>query len=96
VQNRDKKLDEKTAKMMWTDKKIKKHHVIELAKYLGKQNLVDMLENWQTPTFPVTGKDLQAAGIKPGPAMGQILAKLEAKWKESGYTLDKDQLLGMI
>jgi tRNA nucleotidyltransferase (CCA-adding enzyme) len=96
VQNRDKKLDEKTAKMMWTDKKVKNHHVIELAKYLGKQNLVDMLENWQTPTFPVTGKDLQAVGIKPGPAMGQILAKLEAKWKESGYTLDKDQLLGMI
>jgi hypothetical protein len=35
------------------------------------------------PKFPVTGSDLMQEGFKPGPAMGQELAKRKAAWVES-------------
>jgi poly(A) polymerase len=35
------------------------------------------------PRFPVTGMDLMQKGFKPGPAMGEELAKRKAAWVES-------------
>lgn len=86
VNNRFGRFTEKEAKDMWTDPKIKNEYVVELAKYFGKPDLVDELQAWETPEFPVTGEMLIQAGLKPGPQMGTILRSLEKEWKESGYT----------
>lgn len=48
------------------------------------------------PTMPVTGKDMLASGIKAGPEIGKTLARLEALWIESGFSLNKDELLAQI
>jgi hypothetical protein len=41
------------------------------------------------------GRDLIAAGMKPGPDLGKALAALRQEWKDSRFTLDKDALLSM-
>ncbi|SOE14612.1 poly(A) polymerase [Hoeflea halophila] len=49
--------------------------------------------SWERPVFPVTGADLIAKGIKPGPELGAQLAALEERWVESNFKLDKAALL---
>ncbi len=46
--------------------------------------------------IPVSGSDLEARGMKPGPDMGAALALLERAWVESGFSLDRDALLERI
>jgi hypothetical protein len=54
---------------------------------------VAVLDEWQVPQFPVTGYDLIAAGVKPGPIYSEILAHLKEVWYASGYTMTKQELL---
>ena len=56
-------------------------------------SLADLAADWTRPKFPLTGKDLQAAGVKAGPEMGRIMKALEALWIRSGFTVDKPKLL---
>ena len=55
--------------------------------------LVDLAMGWTQPTFPLSGKDLKAAGFAPGESMGKLLKALEALWIKSGFTAEKPQLL---
>ena len=55
--------------------------------------LVDLAMGWTQPTFPLSGKDLKAAGFAPGESMGKLLKALEALWIKSGFTVEKPQLL---
>lgn len=73
-----------------------------LARELDKQNveaaeglrhLAALAERWRAPAFPLSGKDLVAAGIEPGPAVGKRLKELEARWVESGFSLSREDLL---
>lgn len=56
-------------------------------------SLVDLALGWTAPVFPLTGKDLAAAGVAPGPGMGKKLDALKALWVRSGFTADKPKLL---
>jgi poly(A) polymerase len=47
----------------------------------------------QVVPFPISGNDLAGLGIKPGPALGRELARLERIWIESGFALDREALL---
>jgi poly(A) polymerase/tRNA nucleotidyltransferase (CCA-adding enzyme) len=49
--------------------------------------------DWTSPSFPLSGKDLVAAGVEPGPEVGKRLRELEARWVESGFSLSRDALL---
>lgn len=42
--------------------------------------LLDLADGWVRPEFPISGADLKAAGLKPSPRMGQVLADLEGWW----------------
>ena len=59
----------------------------------GKQELVQHIETFQAPVFPVTGNDLIAKGYKAGPELGQTLNTLKQKWKQSNFTASKDDLI---
>ena len=50
-------------------------------------------QGWEKPVFPVTGKDLVRAGLKPGPEVGKRLKALEERWVESGFSLGREALL---
>ena len=48
------------------------------------------------PVFPLQGRDLLAAGLPPGPAMGQRLAAVRGWWWEGGCTADRAACLAAL
>ncbi|MDN5927239.1 MAG: CCA tRNA nucleotidyltransferase, partial [Hyphomicrobiales bacterium] len=59
----------------------------------GYSRLLGMLENWERPVFPVSGDDLRGLGLKQGKGVGELLARLEAEWIDTGFALDHDALM---
>ncbi len=57
------------------------------------RELLMVPDRWPMPTFPVSGRDLQAAGLAPGPAMGQTLRSLEDWWIASDFKPTREELL---
>jgi poly(A) polymerase len=50
-------------------------------------------ESWKVPAFPLRGADIVALGELKGPEIGEALSRLKRVWIESGFTLDREQLL---
>ena len=46
--------------------------------------------------MPVTGADVTAAGVAPGPMVGEVLREVEAWWIDQDFTSDRDQALGRL
>ena len=67
--------------------------VVELLHYCDRPEMASQLQQWKVPKFPVNGRDLQSVGFKPGPGLGKILRHLHDKWKNSYFTLSKQDLL---
>lgn len=57
------------------------------------ERTIDYVEQWERPQLPLKGKDLVAAGMRPGPEMGRAMQALEQAWIDSGFMLTRDQLL---
>ncbi|MFN0264475.1 CCA tRNA nucleotidyltransferase [Tepidamorphus sp. 3E244] len=57
---------------------------------------IQLAQEWVPPKFPLSGKDLMAAGVAAGPQIGQRLAELEETWIASGFSLDRDALLAQL
>ncbi len=53
------------------------------------------LERFSPPRFPLTGRDLVAAGHRPGPALGAALRDLEERWIASDFAPGRAELLRM-
>ena len=51
------------------------------------------LDLWEPPVFSISGRDLLERGMRPGPQLGAVLARLEEAWIDSGFLLSKRQLL---
>lgn len=51
---------------------------------------------WEKPQFPVSGADVVAAGIAPGPRVGEVLAVLEQQWVDVNFSLDRATLLARL
>lgn len=56
-------------------------------------SLADLAMGWTPPEFPLSGKDLKAAGVETGPQMGKVLEALKALWVRSNFTADREKLL---
>ena len=54
--------------------------------------LAEIARAGATP-FPLTAADLIAAGLKPGPDLGQAMARARAAWLASDLRLDKPELM---
>lgn len=67
--------------------------VVELLHYCDRPELASELEEWKVPKFPVNGRDLLSTGFKSGPALGRLIRQLQDKWKDSYFTLSKEELL---
>jgi len=59
----------------------------------GWQALLDLPLRWNSPVLPVTGHDLIAAGVSPGPEIGVMLRTLEDWWVASDFQPSRDELL---
>ena len=76
-----------------------------LAYAVGREAAVDRLllagepvaakgvNGWQRPPFPLSGGDLIALGLRPGPVVATTLRAIEQRWVEAGFpdeaTLDE-------
>jgi poly(A) polymerase len=57
------------------------------------KDLLSFADRWPIPRFPVSGKDLLSHGLKPGPALGRELDRLEDWWIASDFAADRESLL---
>ena len=55
--------------------------------------MLETAEQWEVPTFPVTGADVLARGIPEGPEVGDLLAAVEGWWTERDFAPDRAALL---
>ena len=70
--------------------------VLELLHYSGNMKMAEQISNWKVPMLPVNGNDLKEEGFQPGPGVneiGSILRRIKTKWKDSYYTMNKEELL---
>jgi tRNA nucleotidyltransferase (CCA-adding enzyme) len=88
VKNKNNSLDQKKVEDMIADG-VNKELITALATLQGKDLNIDA----KVPDFPVTGADLIAKGMNPGPEMGAKLGQLKQTWKQSNFTATKDELL---
>ena len=76
---------------------LRREWAVELAALRGMEPLDRaILESWEVPEFPVTGYDLIRMGMKPGPDYAPTLLRLKTAWADSGFALDRDQLLARV
>lgn len=57
------------------------------------QDLLTLPERWRAPDLPVSGRDLLARGMAPGPAIGDALARLEDWWVAGDFAASREELL---
>ena len=88
VKNKNNSLDQKKVEDMIADG-VSKDLISALATLQGKDVNIDA----EVPTFPITGTDLIAKGMNPGPEIGTKLGQLKQKWKQSNFKATKDELL---
>jgi poly(A) polymerase len=60
------------------------------------QDLLALPDRWQMPVFPVSGRDLLAMGMAPGPGIGDSLRKLEDWWMASGFLPGRQDLIDRL
>jgi poly(A) polymerase len=51
---------------------------------------------WPIPVLPVTGDDVLALGVRPGPRVGALLAAVECWWVAADFAPDRAQLLAHL
>jgi poly(A) polymerase len=52
-----------------------------------------LLRETPVPEFPLKGRDLLEAGLAAGPEVGARLERARSAWRDSGFTLTRDDLL---
>jgi poly(A) polymerase len=51
--------------------------------------LLPMARSWARPILPLTGEEVVAAGVPPGPKVGAVLREVEAWWVDNDFIADK-------
>ena len=54
--------------------------------------LLAMADAWERPAFPLSGRDVMAAGVPAGPLVGQILGEVEEWWVDADFINDEFSL----
>ncbi|TPE63739.1 CCA tRNA nucleotidyltransferase [Sandaracinobacter neustonicus] len=53
------------------------------------------LSAYSRPRLPVSGKDLIAMGLPPGPVVSRRLAEVETRWIEAGFPADRNRVMAL-
>lgn len=60
------------------------------------QPLLDVIDGWRRPRFPVTGADVLERGVPQDARLGETLRKLETWWINGGFTAGRAECLSML
>jgi poly(A) polymerase len=55
--------------------------------------LLPIAETWPAPRLPLSGDDVMAAGVPPGPLVGKVLREVEAWWIDQDFPDDRLSLI---
>ena len=58
--------------------------------------LLAQAESWERPEFPVGGEDAKAAGLPPGPLVGQALREVEDWWIDEDFPPQRELVLDRL
>ena len=58
--------------------------------------LLERCAVWIPPNFPISGTDVLALGLRPGPMVGTILGRVEAWWENTGYEANRQDCLDRL
>lgn len=50
--------------------------------------LIALAQTWEPPRLPMSGEQVMAAGVPPGPLVGQVLKEVEAWWIDADFPDD--------
>lgn len=64
--------------------------------YEEAQKNIDFLQNFNLPNFPLNGEDLIKNGFKEGREVGVAIKSAKKYWAESGFKLNKSDLINML
>ncbi len=53
------------------------------------RGLLALAENWDPPTFPLTGAEVMRAGVPKGPLVGEVMREVEIWWIDQDFIEDK-------
>jgi poly(A) polymerase len=76
--------------------------LVRLAVARGKGNPTDaapwlrLAECWAAPDFPLTGADVLARGLQPGPEVGHLLAAVRGWWEGLDFQPDRGACLARL
>lgn len=88
VKHKNNSLDQKKVEDMIADG-VKRELITALASMQNKKINIDA----KIPDFPVSGADLIAKGMKPGPDLGKKLVQLRQQWKAGNFKASKEDLI---
>jgi poly(A) polymerase len=58
--------------------------------------MLALAQSWQPPAFPLTGRDVTALGIAPGPSVGRLLAAVRQWWEDGDFAADRAACLARL
>jgi len=58
--------------------------------------MLETIEQWEAPTFPLAGADVLARGVPEGPEVGRLLTAVEDWWIERDFAPDRTALLDRL
>lgn len=60
------------------------------------KKLLAAAKKWKPVTFPLRGADIAAAGVPEGPAIGELLAALEAWWEDGDFQATRKECVAEL
>ena len=59
-------------------------------------SLINEVDTWQKPTFPIKGSDARKLGLKQGPSVGKAMKKVEIWWRDGHFQANKRQCIKQL
>ncbi|MFV9902747.1 MAG: CCA tRNA nucleotidyltransferase [Rickettsiales endosymbiont of Dermacentor nuttalli] len=78
--------------LLWT-KILQKNSAIDETKL---HSILNIINNWLSPSPPINGDDLIKLGISPSKQLGILLKEAINFWEENNYNPSKDEIIQMI
>ena len=58
--------------------------------------LIETARDWTAPSLPVSGADVVAISVAPGPEVGRLLAAVEEWWIAGDFQAGRDEALAKL